>query len=304
MRLNAPLRREIEGGPAPAPGDELMLYQTLVGAWPPGLSPEDAQGVAAFGERVGAWQEKALREAKLRTGWAAPDAEYEQVCRDFLGGVLDPARPTRVVFEVAEFAARIAPAGIVNALAQTLIRLTAPGVPDLYQGTEFWDFSLVDPDNRRPVDFAAREAALAAGGEPPALLADWQDGRVKQAMIARALAFRARHRGLFAHGTYLPLRFEGRLAEHAIGFARTHEGRAFVMIATRLAARLPGIERLSVESGAWEATAAVLPRLLSGRSAHDVLRDPTERMQPMGAGGRLPLRDVLTKFPVALLEVR
>ncbi len=304
MRLNAPLKREIEGGPAPSPGDELMLYQTLVGAWPPGLSPEDAEGVAAFGERVGAWQEKALREAKLRTGWAAPDAEYEQVCRDFLGGVLDPARPTRVVFEVAEFAARIAPAGIVNALAQTLIRLTAPGVPDLYQGTEFWDFSLVDPDNRRPVDFAAREAALGAGGEVPALLADWQDGRVKQAMIARALSFRARHPGLFVRGTYLPLRFEGRLAEHAIGFARTHEGRAFVMIATRFAARLPGIERLSIESGAWEATVAVLPRLLSGRSVHDVLCDPAGRMQSMGAGGRLPLRDVLTRFPVALLEVR
>ena len=305
MRLDAPLRRDTTDGPAPTVGDELMLYQTLVSAWPPGLSPDDADGMAGFTERVAGWQEKALREAKLRTGWAAPDAEYEQACRDFLAGVLDPARPTRVVHEIAAFAARIAPAGIVNALAQTLLRLTAPGVPDLYQGTEFWDFSLVDPDNRRPVDFAAREAALGHEPAPPTLLAHWQDGRVKQAMIARALALRTQHPALFAHGTYLPLRFEGPMAEHAIGFARTYEGRAFVMMATRLAASLPGVEgSLLVESKAWNATVAVLPRLLTGRRVHDVLHDALGRKELTPAGGRLLLSDVLTSFPVALLEVR
>ncbi|WP_048862214.1 malto-oligosyltrehalose synthase, partial [Acidisphaera rubrifaciens] len=140
-RLNAPLRRDIDGGPAPEPADELMLYQTLVGAWPPDLSPDDDAGREAFRERVAGWQLKALREAKLRTGWTAPDEEYERACADFLAAVLDPGRATRIVHEIAALAARIAPAGVVNSLAQTTLRLTSPGVPDLYQGTEFWDFS-------------------------------------------------------------------------------------------------------------------------------------------------------------------
>ena len=207
-RLNAAAKRDL-GGPAPDSCDEIMLYQSIVGAWPLGLSAEDRPGVKALEERLAAWQEKALREGKRHSGWAVPNADYEQACRDFLTQTLDSERPARVVQDIAAFVERIAAAGAVNGLSQTVLKLTSPGVPDLYQGTEYWDFSLVDPDNRRPVDFAARAASLAEDADPVALLAQWRDGRVKQAVIARALRLRKAAPGLFTHGTYVPLKIEG-----------------------------------------------------------------------------------------------
>ncbi len=164
-RLNASLKRDLDG-PAPDMADEVMLYETLVAAWPFGLQPTDREGLDAYRERVSAWFQKAMREAKRHTGWAAPDEEYEAAAQNFLACVLDPDRASNVVTEIAAFAARIGPPGAVNGLTQMLLRLTTPGVPDLYQGTEYWDLSLVDPDNRRPVDFAAREASLDAGEAP------------------------------------------------------------------------------------------------------------------------------------------
>jgi (1->4)-alpha-D-glucan 1-alpha-D-glucosylmutase len=301
MRLNAPHKRDVDGHAAPDAADEIMLYQMLVGAWPLGLSPEDRRGLDAFCSRIWAWQEKALREAKRHTGWAAQNAEYETACREFLTQILDPERPAHLAQDLAAFAARIAPAGALNGLAQTLLRLTSPGVPDLYQGTEFWDFSLVDPDNRRPADFAARAASLSDETPPADLLKHWQDGRVKQAVIARALAFRRRAPGLFAGGTYLPLRTEGKMAEHALAFARIHEGRAAVAIATRLAARLDDVPLVPVAArAAWQGTAIVLPRNLLGRRLHDVMGGPGNT----GASGRLLLADLLARLPVALLEAQ
>ncbi len=186
MRLNAPLRRDLDG-PAPDAADELMLYQTLVAAWPLGLAPDDAAGLDAFRERVGAWLQKALREAKRHSGWVAPDTEYEAAAAALLAGSLDPARP--VAAEIAAMAARLAVPGALSGLSQAVLRMTAPGIPDLYQGTEFWDLSLVDPDNRRPVDFAAprrgtrrrcrpRRPAAAlgatAGSSSPSSPASWR----------------------------------------------------------------------------------------------------------------------------------
>ncbi len=299
MRLNAPFRREIDGGTAPDAADEIMLYETLVAAWPLALAPDDAEGMQAFRERVAGWQEKSLREAKRHSEWAAPNADYETACQDFLGQVLDPTRPTHVAQEIAEFAGRIAAPGAVASLAQTLLRLTSPGVPDLYQGCEFWDFSLVDPDNRRPVDYAAREAALA-NTSPVELLADWRDGKVKQALIARSLAYRRRAPSLFANGTYLPLRIEGHLSDHALAFARVHEGRAMVAIVTRLAAKLDGVaEHLLVSPERWHGTAIILPRILNGRRMIDIFDGPGHD----AVTGRVSVGDLLTKLPIAVLEV-
>ncbi len=300
-RLNASLKRELDGAAAPDATDEVMLYQTLVGAWPPGLAADDAAGIAAFAERVAAWQEKALREAKRHTGWTAPNEAYEAAARDFLTGVLDATRSSHVVAEIAAFAARLAPAGAINGLTQTLLRLTSPGVPDLYQGTEFWDFSLVDPDNRRPVDFEARRRALEAGEAPAALLASWQDGRIKQAVIGRVLAFRRRAGGLFAEGSYQPLKVEGPRADNVIAFARAHEGRAVVIVGTRLAARLPGVEMVPlVERAAWSGTAILLPRILHNREFADVLGGNS----PSTSGGRIAVADALDGCPVGVLEGR
>ena len=142
------------------PGDEYMLYQTLLGAWPLDLRADDPKGLAGFRDRVAGWQQKALREAKLRSSWVLPDEAYEAVCSRFLSAALDPARSKAFLADVIEFADFIAPAGAMNGLVQAFLRCTVPGVPDLYQGAEFWDLSLVDPDNRRAVDFAARQDAL------------------------------------------------------------------------------------------------------------------------------------------------
>ncbi len=303
VRLNAPLRRDL-GGPAPDMADELMLYQTLIGAWPLGLELTDADGMEAFRGRVAAWQEKALREAKRHTGYAAPDEEYEGACRDFLSGVLDPERS--VAAEISAFAIRLAPAGAVNGLAQTVLRLTSPGVPDLYQGTEFWDFSLVDPDNRRPVDFGAREAALGAGETPAQLLPSWRDGRVKLGILHRILQLRARAPGLFTRGSYVPLRVEGAKAAHVLAFARVLEGRAAIVAVPRMPVGLGVNESVpSIPTGVWGETAILLPRSLAERGAADILSTPAgaeaKEMPPMM---RLPVRTLLTELPVAVLELR
>ncbi len=302
MRVSGPMKREIESHPAPDVADEIMLYQMIVAAWPLGLLPEDTESLVAFRDRIAAWQEKALREAKRHTSWAAPNAEYEAASRDFLTRLLDPGHPSGMAQELAEFAARIAPAGALNGLAQTLLRIACPGVPDLYQGAEFWDFSLVDPDNRRPVDFATRAATLAGNSPPDELLESWQDGRVKQAVIARALALRRRASGLFASGTYTPLTTEGKMADHVFGFARIHEGRAAIVIVTRLAAKLEGLREKPLVSGsAWQGTATILPRNLHGRRLNDVLGGRSNTGAP---AGRLLLADLLARLPVALLEAQ
>ncbi len=302
-RLNAAAKREVGGAVAPDTADELMLYQTLVAAWPLDLAPDDAQGVAAFRERVGGWLEKSVREAKRHSEWAAPNEAYEQACRELLAQCLDPARSAPVVREIADFAARIAPAGAANGLAQTMLRLTSPGVPDLYQGTEFWDFSLVDPDNRRPVDFAARQAALADQPAPGLLLGKWRDGRVKQAVIARALALRSRLPGLFAHGTYLPLRAEGPQAERVLAFLRVHEDRAALVAVGRLltplldgraASPLPPVT-------SWRETSLLMPRNLMSRTWSDALGGSPAPSQQI-AGGRISLAHIFAALPVALWE--
>ena len=300
MRLNAPLRRDLDG-PAPDAADEVMLYQTLVAAWPLGLLPEDRPGVKALEERAAAWLEKALREAKRHSSWAAPGADYEAACRAFLAGLLDPERSANMAGELAAFAMRVAPAGAVNGLAQTLLRMTCPGIPDLYQGTEYWDFSLVDPDNRRPVDFAARAASLDAGSDPAALMSTWRDGTVKQAVIARTLALRARCPGLLTEGAYIPLRTEGPGADQVLAFARVHEGRAAVVAVTRLSSSLDrDMTAPCVAVERWGGTSVLLPRSLADRTLVSAL---TGQEDMMGLG-RLPLSRIFAGLPVALLETR
>ena len=298
-RLNAPLKRDLDDGPAPDAADENMLYQTLVAAWPIDLAPDDADGLKAFEERVAAWQEKALREAKRRSGWAVPNADYEGAARAFLAGCLDPARP--IAGELAGFVNRIAPHGAINSLTQTLLRLTSPGIPDLYQGTEFWDFSLVDPDNRRPVDFTKRQQSLEAGGNPAALLQHWRDGRVKQAIIRHALAFRAAAPGLFTVGAYTPLRVEGPQEDHILAFLRVHEGRAAIAIATRLSAGLDLKDAGPlVTQEQWNETRFITPRNFVGRSYVNVLNEA----QPTVIGAREVVGSMLAELPVALLEIK
>jgi (1->4)-alpha-D-glucan 1-alpha-D-glucosylmutase len=290
-----------QGGWAPGPAAEAMLYQTLVGCWPPALDAGDEAGVRELAERVAQWQLKALREAKLRTNWLAPDETYESECQAFIFDILAPQRRDGFLQALAAFVARIAPAGAVNTLLQTVLRLTSPGVPDLYQGTELWDFSLVDPDNRRPVDFALRAAALDAEA-PATKLANWRDARVKQAAIARLLALRARAPGLLREGEYRPLEVRGEQAAHVVAFARRHGDAWAVVIGTRHAAALLEGGLPLVESTRWRDTAVVLPAGCPAANLHDWLSDTAHAAAKDDQANVLHLRDVLTAMPVAVLS--
>ena len=193
------LRSDLDDGLAPSPADELMLYQTLLGSWPLRLEADDAAGMQTYLERLLRWQEKALREAKLRTHWSAPNTAYETVCREFLTRLLTDDAYRELRQDIAAAAMAIAPAGAVNSLSQCLLRTTLPGVPDLYQGADFWDFSLVDPDNRRPVDFEAHVAALSTHSNLKELVTQWRDGRIKQHLLATVLNLREAHAELVSH---------------------------------------------------------------------------------------------------------
>lgn len=226
--LAAPLR---DDACAPSAGDELILYQVLVGSWPLDLDP--GASLETYQQRLWQWQQKALREAKLQSSWSAPNEAYEQAVEAFLSRLLltEAGRPLRTA--IAAAAQAIAPAGALNGLAQTLLRMTVPGVPDLYQGAEFWDFSLVDPDNRRPVDFNARQQALNTPPGTDQLLNHWHDGRIKQALIAQVLGLRSAQPELFRHGSYTPLEVLGQHADRVVAFSREHQGKQLVVVVPR-----------------------------------------------------------------------
>jgi (1->4)-alpha-D-glucan 1-alpha-D-glucosylmutase len=290
MRLNAGFTRDLDSGRAPSEADEIMLYQTLVAAWPLDATP-DSHG--DFRDRVWGWWQKSIREAKLRSEWAAPDEAYEDACSQFLDGVFETGRATATLGEIAAFAGRIGPAGALNGLAQVVLKYTVPGVPDLYQGTEFWDQSLVDPDNRRPVDFAARATGLATKLLPS--LDDWQSGAVKQAIIARLLACRTDHAALFAEADYIVLEAVGAEAGHVLAFARTHGEKRMIVAVSRLAAGLLGDAALPlITPAAWGDTR--LGDVASG-SWHDVLIGVTHE----SADGGIALAALFGTLPVAVL---
>ena len=233
--LAAPLRSDAT---SPSAGDELILYQALLGSWPLDLHLDDQPALEAYQQRLWQWQQKALREAKLQSSWSAPNEAYEQGVETFLTRLLlsDAGRALRTAIGAA--AQAIAPAGALNGLAQSLLRVTVPGVPDLYQGDEFWDFSLVDPDNRRPVDFNARQRALETPPDMGELLFNWHDGRIKQALIAQVLALRKAHPEVFHRGSYTPLDVVGQHAEHVVAFCREHQGKRILVVVPRWPHRL------------------------------------------------------------------
>ncbi|TVT91368.1 malto-oligosyltrehalose synthase [Pseudomonas sp. RGB] len=251
--LAAPLREDAN---SPSAGDELILYQVLLGSWPLDLHLD----VENYQQRLWQWQQKALREAKLQSSWSAPNEAYEQGVEAFLSRLLLSEAGSALRTALGNAAHAIAAAGAVNSLAQSLLRITVPGVPDLYQGDEFWDFSLVDPDNRRPVDFSARQQALNTPPDIPELLSNWRDGRVKQALIAQVLALRKANPEIFHSGRYTPLEVTGTHAEHVVAFCREHEGKRLLVVVPRWPHRLlENGERPHINAQVWGDTRVKLP---------------------------------------------
>ena len=255
--LARPLRDDDQ---QPSSADELILYQALLGSWPLHLRDDDQAGLADYAERIWQWQQKALREAKLQSSWSAPNEAYENAAQTFTQRLLTGEAGELLRAALSKTVNSIAAAGALNSLAQTLLRMTVPGVPDLYQGNEFWDFSLVDPDNRRPVDYASREQALHERVEVETLLANWRDGRIKQALIAEVLNLRVEHAELFRRGAYQALEVLGSQAHNVLAFAREHEGMyAIVIVPVRCATLLENGAVPQVDALRWGDTRVVLP---------------------------------------------
>jgi (1->4)-alpha-D-glucan 1-alpha-D-glucosylmutase len=256
---------------------------------------------------------KAAREAKLQTSWHAPDEAYEAAARAFLFDILSPQRRDGFLQALASFVARIARAGAINSLLQTLLRTTCPGVPDLYQGTELWDLSLVDPDNRRPVDYDKRRAMLAElRGATQAdatvvreLVDHIGDGRCKLYLTWKVLQFRREHEELFRRGDYVPLRATGEHATNLCAFGRRHGSGLVITIAPRLYRRLLGERELPpLGEEVWKDTLIELPGDHDAKAAdqlHNLLDGTT--VSVCEAGERLTVRaaDALAHFPVAVL---
>ena len=248
-------------------GDADMLLQSLIGAWPLDLEAGDRDGVADFAARIVAWQVKALREAKLRSSWTLADEGYEAAAEALARDWLEAPRAG----EIAGFVGEIAAAGAINGIVQAVLRCTLPGMPDCYQGCELWDFSLVDPDNRRPVDFDARIALLRDGGA-------WRTGAIKQRAIAAALGLRRAHPALFARGAFVPVAAQGARAAHVFAFLREGEGkRLLVAVPLHVAEPLRGAHDLAIPADWWGDTELALP-----------------------GGGTLPVAELFDEAPYAL----
>lgn len=246
----------------PSHNDIWILFQTLVGVWP-AVAPDEAAR-EDLRQRMQAYMRKAVREAKLKTTWVCPDGGYEDAVERYVDGVLRVGQ-SPFADELQKFTARIAPFGFRNSLAQLALKFTAPGVPDLYQGCEQWNFSLVDPDNRRPVDYAALardleglEALYRQGWPRPehwqALHRQAADGRIKQLVTWRLLRLRGEHSTLMRNANYLPLAVEGPAAEHAVAFARVHEREAVLVVVARLTCTLCRGDDAAWAPGLWQGT--------------------------------------------------
>ena len=271
--LAVPLRTDAS---EPTPGDELILYQTLLGTWPLALRPDDAEGLQRYYERLWLWQLKALREAKLETSWAAPNEPYEHAVETFLQRLL--LHPDGLVLRTAVHKAceSIASAGALNGLSQCLLKMTTPGVPDFYQGSELWDLSLVDPDNRRAVDFDLRQAMFDSPRSGPQLLAEWRSGAIKQALIARTLKCRAEYPELFSRGRYLPLKVTGPHADQVLAFARQSGDQYAVIAVPRLTANNIQNHAFSENNQSiWMDTVIELPFAGSGDTLKGLLGNTT-----------------------------
>ncbi|HVW70390.1 MAG TPA: malto-oligosyltrehalose synthase [Steroidobacteraceae bacterium] len=311
-RMNRSRKREVDGRTAPALNDEWLLYQTLLGSWP--LEELDATGLATYRERIEAYMIKAAREAKLRTSWANVNLEYEEAVTQFVRAILERREGNLFLSDFVSFQRRLARIGLLNGLSQTLCKLTAPGVPDIYQGNESWDFSLVDPDNRRPVDYDRRRRLLAQLRElPPArvrdLVATSSDGRAKLYLTWKVLQFRRQHEELFRCGEYLPLQVSGEHASNLCAFARRCRDASIIVIAPRLYLRLLGErDQAPLGTDVWGDTAIELPRNFETGfetgSSHGPLRSLLDggEVRPAAEGrATIAAAEALAHFPVALL---
>ena len=300
-KLNAKHRQVVKGRLAPDTNTEYLMYQAIVALWP---SPRAGRRADDLPDR--AWREsardrlteyaiKAAREAKTRTSWVEPNEQYERALTDFVAAVLEPAEDAPFLPDLARLVSRVAVAGAWNALARVAMHLTSPGTPDLYQGDEFWNYTLVDPDNRRPVDFEAREAALMALGELGTSLAtgaspDPFDQGSKLLVTQRLMRLRRIHPEIFTRGSYSRVEVSGARAKHVVAFARTFVDRCLVTVVPRLVRSCGG----ELDLGWWRDTAIEMPPEMAEKPFRSALIDadviaPATRQEVSKLFGKLPV---------------
>lgn len=314
-RQNRSNKTRVQGAPAPDRNDEYFLYQTLLGVWP--LDAPNPNEWDAFRVRVQDYLQKAIREAKVHTSWVNPNADYDEATRKFVAAILIGPKSAAFRASFEPIQRLVAFYGMLNSLSQTLIQLTAPGVPDTYQGDELWNFSLVDPDNRRPVDYALRARLLSqlreriAGPAPIAasllslatdLRENWTDGRIKLYLFQRVLDARRRHPEVFGEGSYRPIELAGPAREHAVGFARQHGPRVYLTLVPRLVSTLTRQEPTwPLGAATWGHTTAELPDDLARASWRNLFTGEILQPAPEPGTSALLLSDAFHSFPVALL---
>ena len=292
--INRRWKRKLEDASAPDPNEEYLFYQTLLGSWPVDAAGRAERAASAeYIERIQAYMAKALKEAKVNTSWIQPNEEWDSAMSDFVARVLDSSPKNKFLPTFLPVAEEIARLGAINSLSQVALKLTAPGVPDIYQGNEIWNFSLVDPDNRRPVDYQQRRELLtsldtAASEE---LLRQWPDGRIKLLMTQRLLRLRREQAELFKRGNYVPLTVSGEFADCCVAFAREHEGKWIAVLVPRLSSHV-GFPPIGEK---WKDTAAELPAPFSRENTSELFTGRT-----VGADSSLPLREAMSALPFAV----
>jgi (1->4)-alpha-D-glucan 1-alpha-D-glucosylmutase len=297
-KINLPVKQKRDKEFVPDKNEEYMLYQALIGSWPFEYPlPEN------FAERLEGYLLKAMKEAKVHTSWSIPDEKYEQSLLTFSRKLLDPAHGFIKAFE--PFQKRIAFYGIFNSLSQTLLKLTSPGVPDVYQGCELWDLSMVDPDNRRPVDYQIRQQYLESVQEKEKsnasqlieeLLERKEDGRVKLFVVYKTLQLRKQQAALFREGTYIPLEVSGKHKERVIAFARKNENQTVLVVAPRFFTKLIAENQLPLGEEVWGDTTIILTKETTEWSWKHVFTGAS--IEP---AEKLYLKDICKDFPLGLL---
>lgn len=324
-RLNKKKKVVVNGQSAPDPNEEYLLYQTLLGAWP--FQIKNQEEYRNFQERIQEYMQKAIKEAKIHTSWINPNKEYDEAVRTFVAAILDDSKPNPFLEDFKIFQRKIAYYGIYNSLSQTLLKLTSPGIPDIYQGSELWNLSLVDPDNRRPVDYNLRRQMLYAlkeriyGSieksnlveEPTGdliklvreLVETREDGRIKLYLTYRTLTYRRKKKELFLKGSYIPLKYRGGKKDQVCAFIRKYEDQAVVVVVPRLLTRiLQAPEAVPLGQRVWGDSFLVLPHERVGQKYYNILTGETLETGQIEKHTILPLHLIFANFPVALLERR
>lgn len=295
--INRRWKRRVNDAEAPDADEECLLYQTLLGTWPVEQSGAANRNVSAdYVARIQTYMAKALNEAKLNTSWIQPNEAWLAAMHDFVTRILDATPKNKflpIFFPVVEEIARL---GAINSLSQTLLKIASPGVADIYQGCEIWNFSLVDPDNRRPVDYKRRREMLAALGKanPEELLQNWPDGRIKMFLTQRLLRFRNEHVDLFRRGNYLPIKSSGAFADCCIVFARELDGQWMIVVAPRLSSRI-GFPPIGEK---WKDTAIEVPKNFSLENERELFTGSEIPLQDR----QLNLADALLVLPFAIIN--